>query len=187
MGTGLVFENSYNLPLNHPIVFISNHQSMFDIPGLIWYLHAYNPKFVSKIELSQGIPSISYNLKKSGAALIDRSKPDQALKEIERLGQFAEKNNFSVVIFPEGTRSKNGKLRPFALNGFAKFMESMPNALVVPISIHNSWKFAQYGGFLISFGETIIWRVLTPLKLENTTPSQLLDLAKQSIKKDLGQ
>jgi len=63
----------------------------------------------------------------------------------------------------------------------------MPHALVVPVSIHNSWKFAQYGGFVISFGENILWRVLEPLKLENKTPSQLLDLAEAAIRKDLGQ
>jgi 1-acyl-sn-glycerol-3-phosphate acyltransferase len=187
MGTRLNFENAYSLPSNQPIIFVSNHQSMFDIPGLIWYLHAYNPKFVSKKELSKGIPSISYNLKKSGAALIDRSKPDQALKEIERLGKFANIHNYSVAIFPEGTRSKTGILKPFAVKGFAKFIDCMPQALVVPVSIHNSWKFAQYGGFLISFGESLKWRVLQPLTLDGKKPSEILDLAEKAIREDLGQ
>ncbi len=160
---------------------------MFDIPGLIWYLRDYSPKFVSKKELGIGIPSISYNLKKSGAAIIDRAKPEQALAEIERLGKFAAKNIYSVALFPEGTRSKTGILKPFAVKGFAKFLENMPEAWVVPVAIHNSWRFAQYGNFPISFGEKIIWNVLDPIEQKGRTASELLSLAEKSIRADLGQ
>ncbi len=187
MGTRLKFINHQNLPLNSPIIFISNHQSMYDIPGLIWYLRNYNPKFVSKMELGKGIPSISYNLRKSGAALIDRAKPEQALIEIERFGEFIAKNSYSICLFPEGTRSKNGIMKPFTSKGFLKLVDCIPNALVVPIAIHNSWKFTQYGAFPMSFGERIIWKVLTPISENSLSPSEKLRFAEKAIHEDLGQ
>ena len=187
MGTGLHYINPYNLPKDQSLVFVSNHQSMYDIPGLIWYLRKYNPKFVAKKELGKGIPSISYNLKKSGAAMIDRSKPEQALPEIERLGKFAQSNKYSVALFPEGTRSKTGILKPFALKGFAKFLECMPNALIVPVAIHNSWKFNQHGGFPMNFGEDITWKVLEPFAQNGESASNLLRKAENAIRQDLGQ
>jgi len=187
MGTQLTFHNPYALPLERPIILISNHQSMFDIPGLIWNFRKNQPKFVSKKELGAWIPSISYNLKKSGAALIDRSKPDQALKEIARLAQFADENKYSVAIFPEGTRSKTGILKPFALKGFAKFFELMPDALIVPVAIHNSWKLTQYGSFPLSFGESLTWNTLAPIERNKANASEVLSRVEEAIRKDLGQ
>jgi 1-acyl-sn-glycerol-3-phosphate acyltransferase len=186
MGTRLEFNNPFSLPKGVPIIFVSNHQSMFDIPGLIWYLRNYSPKFVSKKELGVGIPSISYNLKKSGAALIDRNKPDQALKEIERLGLFAQKNKYSIALFPEGNRSKTGILKPFKLRGFSKFLECMPQALIVPLAIHSSWKLTRFGYFPISFGENVKWNVLKPISLQGDA-SYILDLVEAAIRKDLDQ
>ena len=61
-GNRVIFINKQNLPVGRPIIFIANHQSMFDIPPLIYYLRKYHAKFISKIELTKGIPSISYNL-----------------------------------------------------------------------------------------------------------------------------
>ncbi len=187
MGTRLVFKNSQDLPKNRPILFVSNHQSMFDIPGLIWYLRDYDPKFVSKKELGKGIPSISYNLNKSGAALIDRNNADQAIREIERLGNFVLKNRYSIVLFPEGNRSPSGHMKAFKLKGFSKFMELIPEVLVVPIAIHNSWKFSQFGFFPMSFGETLRWNVLMPLMNDHKSASELLIEAEKAIKLDLGQ
>src|SRR5690606_17416726 len=51
MGARIKFTNAYNLPLNRPIIFVANHQSMYDIPPLIWFLREHHAKFISKIEL----------------------------------------------------------------------------------------------------------------------------------------
>ena len=72
------FINNQSLPLNRPIIFIANHQSLFDIPPMIYFLRKYHAKFISKTELTRGIPSISYNLKVGGGANIyrkDRANP----------------------------------------------------------------------------------------------------------------
>ena len=64
--------------LNVPVVFVANHQSLYDIPPFIWFMRSNHPKFISKIELAKGIPSVSYNLRHGGAALIDRKNPRQS-------------------------------------------------------------------------------------------------------------
>lgn len=66
-------KNSLKLPKGRPIIFVSNHQSMFDIPGLIFFYRKFHGKFISKIELVKAkIPSISFNLKYGGGANIDK-------------------------------------------------------------------------------------------------------------------
>lgn len=71
----VTFIDNKSIPLGQPIIFVANHQSTFDIPPLIYFLRRFHGKFISKIELASGIPSISFNLKHGGAANIDRSRP----------------------------------------------------------------------------------------------------------------
>ena len=108
LGTRIHFNNPLDLPINRPLIIAANHQNTFDIPPLIWYLRKHHLKFVSKKELGKGIPSVSYNLRNGGSALIDRKNHRQAVDEINRHAQLLSKNNWSTLIFPEGTRSKTG-------------------------------------------------------------------------------
>lgn len=164
LGSSISFSNPYRLPSNRPIIFIANHQSMYDIPPLIWFLRNHHAKFISKIELTSGIPSISFNLKYGGGANIDRKDSKQAVAQILKLGERMKANNWSAVIFPEGTRSRNGQLKPFAVGGVATLLKKAPNALIVPVAIKNSWKFVQYGAYPLSFGEKMSWSVLSPIE-----------------------
>lgn len=95
------FENKHSLSKENNYIFVANHQSLFDIPPLILYFRKYSPKFVAKIELGKGIPSISYNLKYGGAALIDRKDPKQALTALANFSKRIHKENWSAVIFPK--------------------------------------------------------------------------------------
>src|SRR5690606_24641552 len=117
LGTTHKFTGKEKLPKNVPLIFVSNHQSIFDISPVEWYLSEFHPKFISKKELGKGIPSVSYNLQKGGSVLIDRADPRQALPEIKKLAKYIEQNKYSAVIFPEGTRSRNGKLKSFHDSG----------------------------------------------------------------------
>lgn len=164
LGNTVKFINKQKLPTDRPIIFISNHQSMYDIPPLIYYLRAYHAKFISKIELTKGIPSISFNLKHGGGANIDRKDSKQAVSEIIKLARKMDQNNWSTVIFPEGTRAKSATLKPFAIGGIATLLKKVPNALVVPIAIHNSWKIFQYGKFPLNTFTKLTWTVLKPIE-----------------------
>ena len=113
LGNTVKFTNRQNLPQGRPIIFIANHQTLYDIPVLIWFLRKYHAKFISKIELTKGVPSVSYNLRHGGGANIDRSDPRQSIMELAKLGTRMKENKWSCVIFPEGTRAKDGKVKTF--------------------------------------------------------------------------
>src|SRR5690606_20818384 len=104
---------------------------------LTWYMRKHHPKFISKIELGKGIPSVSYNLRHGGAALIDRKNPRQSLPAHMAFGDYIETSKRAAVIFPEGNRSKNGVPKPFQTKGLDILFKKIPSALIVPISINN--------------------------------------------------
>ena len=165
LGTTYSFDLPPNLPTDRPLIIVPNHQSMHDIPPIIWYLRRHHPKFVSKMELGKGIPSVSYNLRHGGSVLIDRKDSKQALGEVIKLGKYIEKFKRSAVIFPEGTRSRDGHPKPFKTTGLKLLMKNAPSALVVPISINNSWKMLRYGKFPNGIGNHITFTIHPPIEI----------------------
>ena len=187
LGNTVTFVNEKNLPIGRPIVFVANHQSLYDIPVLIWYLRKYHAKFISKIELTKGIPSVSYNLRHGGAANIDRKDPRQAITEISKLGTRMKEKKWSCVIFPEGTRSKDGQVKTFQAAGVATILKKCPEALVVPIAINNAWKMVQYGHYPLSTFTAMKWEVLTPIEPAGIPADEVVKQAENAIKQYLGQ
>ena len=177
------FTNKQVLPTDRPIIFVANHQSMYDIPALIWFLRKYHVKFISKIELTKGIPSISFNLKYGGGANIDRKDSKQAISEIIKLGRRMKENTWSTMIFPEGTRSKDGHVKPFQVGGIATLLKVVPNALIVPIAIENSWKIVKYGTYPLRVGEKLKWTVLEPIEPGGILAEEIVAQAELAIKK----
>lgn len=182
VGDSVKFTNKQNLPEGRPIIFLANHQSMFDIPPLIWFLRKYHAKFISKIELTKGIPSISFNLKYGGAANIDRKDARQSIMEIAKLGTNMKEKNWSTVIFPEGTRSKDGHMKPFQSAGVATILKKCPNALLVPIAIRNSWKAVLWGYFPLNPFIRIKIEVLEPIEPEGRPADVLTKLAEDRVR-----
>ncbi len=155
LGTTFSFENRESIPEGVPLVFVANHQSLYDIIAIIWFLRRFHPKFVSKKELAKGIPSVSYNLRHGGSVVIDRKDPKQAIPAIKKIADYIELHKRSAVIFPEGTRSRNGIPKEFAQTGLKILCKNAPSAHIVPISINNSWKLLKYGGFPYGLGNHI--------------------------------
>lgn len=178
-------ENIELIPEGHPYIFASNHQSIFDIMGFVWFFRKFHPKFVSKIELGKGIPSVSYNLNHGGSVLIDRKNPKQALPALKKMGQYIETNCRSVVIFPEGTRSKNGKPKRFAPNGIKMLCKYAPSAYVVPVTINNSWKMFRYGSFPLGLGNHLIFTVHPPIKIGEYDFEELLERTERAVLADI--
>lgn len=182
LGTRYKFENKHNIPTDRPLIIVTNHQSMYDIPPIIWYMRKHHPKFVAKKELGQGIPSVSYNLRHGGSALIDRKDGKQALSEIARLGSYVEKNNRAAVIFPEGTRSRNGHPKPFKPMGLKILLKKAPSALIVPISINNSWKILRFGKFPMGLGSYLKFEVHSPIENTGDIDALITEVEKQVTK-----
>ncbi|MFL2575686.1 MAG: lysophospholipid acyltransferase family protein [Flavobacteriaceae bacterium] len=185
LGTHFVFECPFILEKNQSYIFVANHQSTYDIPPLIWYLRKAYPRFVGKKELGKGIPSISFNLRNSGAVLIDRKNPKQALQDIKAFGAKLAETNSSIVIFPEGTRSNSAKPKPFRLGGLKQLVDVMPDAKLVGITINNSWKLSRYGYFPMGAAAQIKLKVHTPVNCPSDNALATLEQLEKTITADI--
>lgn len=170
-----------------PTIFVSNHQSMYDIPLLITVLSSSRLRFVSKKELARGIPSISILLRLQHSALIDRSNRHQALAEIKKLATYMNENHVSACIFPEGTRAKDGILKKFRLAGFSALFQALPEADVVPVAIDGTWKILEHGFRPLGWGNTVSLHVFKPLERNGKNASEVLSEAQKVISTALEQ
>ena len=185
LGTWYTFDNQFDIPVSQPVIIIANHQSLYDIPPIIWYMRKHHPKFISKKELGRGIPSVSYNLRHGGSALIDRKDPKQAIPALKEFALNVKEYNRSAVIFPEGTRSRNGVPKKFAVNGLKVLFKNIPNALVVPITINNSWKMLQYGKFPMGIGAHLIFKVHQPMPITTEDHDEFIEKIEEIITQEV--
>jgi 1-acyl-sn-glycerol-3-phosphate acyltransferase len=181
LGTRYRTQGLDKLPANVPLIIASNHQSLYDITSLAWFMRKVHPKFISKIELGKGIPGISYNLNHGGSVLIDRKDPRQSLAAIKEMAQYIEKYKRSAIIFPEGTRSRTGKPRSFAENGLKILCRYAPSAYVVPVTINNSWKMTRWGSFPLGIGNKLELIVHDPISVKETPFPELFEKTEQVI------
>ena len=185
IGVPIRLINAHKLPEKSTLVFVSNHQSTFDIPPLGWFFRKYHPKFVAKIELGKGIPSVSYNLKKGGSALINRTDPKQAISTLMEFAKRIKQNKWGGVIFPEGTRSRDGKPKAFASNGLKVLTKFNKEGYVVPLTINNSWKVFKYGKFPLGLGSPITITTHQPIKIDSMPFNELLEKTESVIKEHI--
>jgi 1-acyl-sn-glycerol-3-phosphate acyltransferase len=162
-GTRLKVERSPALKPRTGYLIVSNHQSLFDIPIVGGLLFSNFPKYVSKRELGRWLPSISFNLTHGGNALIDRGDPEQAKQAIRELGEAAQRRNVAVVIYPEGTRSRDGQLKRFKYGGALELMDAAPDLEVVPAVVDGSWELLRYKAYPIPFGTRVRMRFGDPI------------------------
>ena len=149
---------------------------------MIWSLRKHHPKFVSKIELGSGIPSVSYNLKHGGSVLIDRKDSKQALTALIGFAKNIQKNNWSAVIFPEGTRSRNGQPKSFSINGLKMLAKYAPDAHIVPLTINNSWKLVAKGTFPLGVGVPMEFKVHQAIPVNSMPFNDLFEKVEKTIK-----
>jgi 1-acyl-sn-glycerol-3-phosphate acyltransferase len=181
LGVTFSFENRESIPKGVPLIFVANHQSLYDIIAMIWFLRKFHPKFVSKKELGKGVPSVSFNLRHGGSVLIDRKDPKQAIPSIKKMANYIEEHKRSAVIFPEGTRSRTGKPKEFAQTGLKILCKNAPSAYIVPISINNSWKLMKYGTFPYGLGNRITFVVHEAIAVKDYEFSEIMKKTESAV------
>jgi len=181
LGTRYKIRNRKHIPKGVPVIIVSNHQSMYDIPIIVWFLRKLHPKFISKKELGKGIPSVSYNLRHGGSVLIDRKDSNQSIPEIEKLAKYIEKNNRSAVIFPEGTRSRTGEPKKFSEKGLRTLCQNTPSAYILPITINNSWKIVKFGLFPLAVGKKLTLTIHKSLKISDYSLEEIFQKTEKTI------
>lgn len=151
-----------NLTLGSPLILASNHQGFFDI----FALFAYVPirfGWITKKELFR-IPIFGYAMKRFGNIRIDRSNKENAREGLQAAARKIREGQ-SIIIFPEGTRSLDGRLLPFKKGCF--HLAEASEAPVVPISISGSFEIMSKRNFRVNPG-TIHLVIGSPMRVQGT-------------------
>lgn len=133
-----------NIPKDKNVLFVSNHQGNFDIPILL--AHIEKPKaFIAKKELEK-LPLVNRWMKAMNCIFMDRKSPRESIKSI-LTGIELLKDGYSLVLFPEGTRSEDGKLREFKPGGLKLATKS--KVPIIPVTINGSKDIMKKGSLSI--------------------------------------
>ena len=179
-GVSVEIEGRERLAPTGGYIFVSNHQSMFDIPIFGGILRSHLPRFVAKKSLAKGIPTVSLYLKRGGNALIDRGDRAQALEAIADMGRMCEERDVGAVIFPEGTRSRDGSLGDWKGAGLAALMQAAPTLEIVPTAIDGSWKVFAHNMMPVPFGTDVRVRFGEPIaRHPDEDPTEVLEQCRQ--------
>lgn len=132
-GCEVEVEGEENIPKDKNVLFVSNHQSNFDIPALVRHLE--KPKgFIAKKELGK-VPQLSSWMKAMNCVFMDRDNPRESIRAIKE-GIALLKEGYSLVLFPEGTRSNDGTLGEFKAGGLRLATKSKVD--IIPITINGT-------------------------------------------------
>ena len=141
-GTPVLAEGLEHVPRGQPVMYASNHSSMFDI----WALFATLPgsvRFVAKRELFK-IPLLGGAMRAVGHIPIDRAARKKAFEAYDEAARTIQRG-FSAVVFPEGTRSPTGELLPFKNAPFALAIAAQ--VPVVPVYVHHTFEILPKGAW----------------------------------------
>jgi 1-acyl-sn-glycerol-3-phosphate acyltransferase len=94
-----------------------------------------------------------------------------------------KQKKWSAFIFPEGTRTRTGKMKSFSVGGIATLLKKNPDALVVPIAIKGSYQMVQYGMFPLRPFTAMSWEVMDPIQTEGLTAEEVVQQAEQIIRR----
>lgn len=156
-GVRLIVEGAENLPTDRPVIYMSNHQGNFDIPVLFAGVTTQF-RWLAKAELFR-IPFFGRIMRVAGYIPVERSDRKKALTSMNEAARRVA-NGTSVMVFPEGTRSPDGRLQPFKRGGFMLALQAKVE--IVPIAIDGSAAIMSKESFFVRGGE-IRMRIFPPI------------------------
>lgn len=176
-GLGHEIEGTENLVKGQSYVFVSNHVSFFDV----WLIYGWLPaifKWIMKQELRK-VPFVGTGCAAAGHIFIDRRHPRAAKESLDRAKSIL-KDGVSVVVFPEGTRSKDGQVQSFKRGAFQIAFElDLP---VVPISISGLHDVMPKGTFFVHPFKKTKMKIGKPIDLKDYMKADPQDAA--AVKKE---
>jgi 1-acyl-sn-glycerol-3-phosphate acyltransferase len=131
-GARLVVDGA-RIDWSKPHIFVMNHQSALDIPAAFVGLRT-NLRFIAKKELAW-VPFLGWYMLATGMVFVDRGNRARAVVSLERAGRRI-REGASIIAYPEGTRSRDGYIRPFKKGVFAVALEA--GVPIVPVAVQGS-------------------------------------------------
>ena len=171
-GVSLKVNGLNHLDPKQQYVFMVNHQSNFDIPVLVQSLTGFQLRWIAKKELLW-IPLFGWAMWAAKHITVDRGGRSNALGILKKAKQQMA-GGISVVVFPEGTRSTDGRLLPFKRGGFLLAIKT--GTPIVPVTINGSGKLFPKGDWRIRRGKIEV-TVGEPIFMENYRPGTLRGLS----------
>ena len=165
-GIRIDIEGLEHLEIGRPQIIMANHQSFLDI----WALMSVLPvslRFVAKAELAK-VPLLAVAMRAAGHVFIDRGRASRTVDTIRSAGTRMHKEGLSLVLFPEGTRSYDGKLGRFLRGSFALAIET--GAHLVPVAVDGGHVVCPRGAWRVSSG-TLSIRLAPAVSLSECSSS----------------
>mgnify|MGYP005842677077 CR=1 FL=1 len=170
-GSKIQVKGEANIPRDQAVLFVSNHQANFDIPLLLGYID--KPKgFIAKVELTK-LPIVSMWMKRINCVFIDRKNVRQSLQAINE-GVEILRRGYSLVIFPEGTRSRSNQLGEFKKGSLKLALKA--GVPIIPVTINGSYKIMEQSNYLIRPAKVKIV-IGKPIFIEQLTEEEKNNLA----------
>lgn len=172
-GVRVRVEGLEHITPKQPYIFAANHQSQFDIFAMQGYFD-FDFRWMAKKELFQ-VPLFGPAMRLAGYIAIDRSHGREALKSLHLAAERIASGT-SVILFPEGTRSVDGRLQPFKTGGMVLAIKS--GVPLVPVAISGTHAVLPKGKLLARPGRVVI-RVGTPIETKGLTNADKQQLAQR--------
>jgi 1-acyl-sn-glycerol-3-phosphate acyltransferase len=177
--TGVRIRSRYEVPLDprRPYVFMSNHQSHYDVLAVVAALPAFQLRWVAKKELTK-VPVFGWALRHSDHIIIDRSDHAEAMKSL-RAAVEKMRGGLSVIIFPEGTRGPgDGTMLPWKRGGFVLALDA--GIPVVPVAVRGSAQILGRRDWQIH-GGTIDVTIGAPIPVAGLERDELMQRVRERI------
>ncbi|MDT8423224.1 MAG: lysophospholipid acyltransferase family protein [Desulfuromonadales bacterium] len=157
-GVHLQVVGGERVPLDRAVIYMPNHQGNFDIPALYVGI-SRQFRWLAKMELFR-VPLFGFCMRSIGHIPIDRTDRKEAIASLDEAARRIAAGT-SVIIFPEGTRSLDGRLQPFKKGGFTMAMQA--GAVIVPVAISGSAEVMAKSGYRVR-GGSIRLELLPPIE-----------------------
>ena len=181
--TRIKINGNENINPDKSYIFVANHQSMFDIFLIYGYLNA-KFKWIMKQEIRK-TPLLGKACESMGHIFVDRSSPMRAQKSLEEAKDRLLQGSNSVFLFPEGTRSTNGKIGRFKRGAFTIARDlHLP---IIPVTISGAYNVLPKNGWYITPGKITmtIHQPIDTTNLSDDNLNEMIDLVKNTIESKL--